>query len=243
MLQSLSGLLLAPLLLAQGRYVRRVTPRLAEPAGERSGACGAGPLLRLLIIGDSAAAGVGVMHQADALSGQLAARLSGHFTLSWRLLAQSGLDTPALLQRIEDSDTEDFDAVLVCVGVNDVTGGIGARAWMSCVARLVALLRKKFAAARVLLSCVPPMHAFASLPQPLRWYLGSRAQRFNQLLGQWSQAQPGVTLVAGELPLHDDMLAVDGFHPGALAYGIWAEEVATVLRQPWVAARGCRPGN
>ncbi len=51
---------LAPLLLWQGRHVRRVTPRLPEAAGPRAGTTGHGPPLRLLVLGDSAAAGVGV---------------------------------------------------------------------------------------------------------------------------------------------------------------------------------------
>lgn len=54
MLYPLSTLALGPLLLGQGRYVRRVTPRLPEPEGERQGVIGAGPALRLLILGDSA---------------------------------------------------------------------------------------------------------------------------------------------------------------------------------------------
>ena len=57
---------LGPVLLAQGHYVRRVTPRLPEPEGLRQGVEGSGPPLRLLILGDSSAAGVGVATQAEA---------------------------------------------------------------------------------------------------------------------------------------------------------------------------------
>jgi hypothetical protein len=57
---------LGPLLLLQGRHVRRVTPRLAEAVGPRDGTAGNGPPLRLLIVGDSAAAGVGVPVQGRA---------------------------------------------------------------------------------------------------------------------------------------------------------------------------------
>ena len=51
---------LSPLLICQGMYVRRVTPKLPEADGPRSGEAGSGALLRLLVLGDSAAAGVGV---------------------------------------------------------------------------------------------------------------------------------------------------------------------------------------
>ena len=81
---------LAPLLVAQALHVRRVTPRLPEAEGERCGQLGTGPALRLLILGDSAAAGVGASHQHDALAGQLAKRLAPRYSLAWRLLATSG---------------------------------------------------------------------------------------------------------------------------------------------------------
>jgi len=87
MIESLSRIVLGPLLLAQGLYVRRFTPRLPEPQGPRAGSCGQGPSLRLLVVGDSAAAGVGVSHQDDALAGQLATCLARDFSLSWQLLA------------------------------------------------------------------------------------------------------------------------------------------------------------
>lgn len=45
---------LGPILLLQGRHVRRVTPRLSEAAGPREGTAGDGPPLRLLIVGELA---------------------------------------------------------------------------------------------------------------------------------------------------------------------------------------------
>jgi hypothetical protein len=59
---------LGPLLIAQALRVRRNVVRLEEPPGARSGSEGAGAPLRLLITGDSAAAGVGARTQEEALS-------------------------------------------------------------------------------------------------------------------------------------------------------------------------------
>ena len=49
-------LLLAPWLIWQGRKVRKNTLRLPEAAGPREGQQGSGTSLRLLVLGDSAAA-------------------------------------------------------------------------------------------------------------------------------------------------------------------------------------------
>ena len=55
---AMTTLALAPLLVVQGWYVKRVTPRLPEAEGARQGVTGQGQRLRLLVVGDSAAAGV-----------------------------------------------------------------------------------------------------------------------------------------------------------------------------------------
>ena len=46
-------LMLSPVLVAQAVLTRARMPRLPEPPGQRQGVVGKGPLLRLLIAGDS----------------------------------------------------------------------------------------------------------------------------------------------------------------------------------------------
>lgn len=235
MRETLIKIALAPILLLQGLYVRRVTPKLPEPNGERSGVIGSGPHLRLLILGDSAAAGVGVATQADALSGQLISNLARDYRVSWKLLAQSGFDTPEVLAMVESTATEPFDAVLVSIGVNDVTGcRVSAHDWSTSVSRLLDVLLWKYGARQVLLAPVPPMHAFPALPQPLRWFLGRRAKQFNAALAQLASARIDCHLQSSDLPLRDGMLAEDGFHPGAVVYTLWADNTAATLRSYFV---------
>lgn len=161
-------LTLAPLLLAQGVYTRAVTPRLPEPAGERSGRTGNGPLLRLLVAGDSAAAGVGVIDQSAALAGQLIAKLRPHFDVHWQLIAQTGYTTRDLVTRLERTPQQAFDIAVLSIGVNDVTGGVRTANWLAVQRKLMALLVKRFRVKRVVLSSLPPMHEMRALPQPLR---------------------------------------------------------------------------
>ncbi|OFW46709.1 MAG: hypothetical protein A2003_04010 [Acinetobacter sp. GWC1_38_13] len=71
----ISTLFLMPIIVAQGIVVKQRTPKLLEPIGERQGIVGLGRPLSLLILGDSAAAGVGVEYQHQALSGVLLSQL------------------------------------------------------------------------------------------------------------------------------------------------------------------------
>jgi hypothetical protein len=174
MVYRLAAVALAPVLLLQGLRVRLVTPRLPEPPGPRAGSAGQGPALRLLIAGDSAAAGV---------------------------------------------------------GVNDVIGGTRSAAFVVRQRQLVAMLKARFGVRHVLLTSLPPMHAFPALPQPLRWYLGARARQFTRLLERVAALDAQCEVVMPRLPLDRVYMASDGFHPGPLAYSEWAREAAAIIRR------------
>ena len=140
----LAAIGLAPLLILQGLYVRRVTPKLPEPPGKRSGVHGTGPPLRLLILGDSAAAGVGVSTQSSALSGQLVTLLGAEFQVFWKLIAQTHHKAKDVLEELKMTSPEMFDVIVTSIGVNDVTHGTGAERWITQQSQIVELLQSKF---------------------------------------------------------------------------------------------------
>ncbi len=229
-----SLLALAPLLWLQGRWVRWRTPRLPEAAGARSGVAGQGPVLRLLVLGDSAAAGVGVPHQQRALAGRLVGALAPHWQVHWSLWAQTGLDSDAVIALAQRQGVQAFDVVVLSVGVNDVTGLCRARPWAAKQARLAQLLAQRFGVHTVVHSAVPPMQHFRALPQPLRWLMGRWAADCNRALEQALQsAPPGPVRRLWLAPLPPGPgtdLASDGFHPGALSYALWAQAVAVLVQ-------------
>jgi lysophospholipase L1-like esterase len=226
---TLAAIGLAPFLIAQALWVRRATPRLPEPLGERSGVHGSGPLLKLLIAGDSAAAGVGVSRQSEALSGQLVRALGQDFCVSWKLIARTGHRAKDVLAMLEEIPPEKFDVVVTSIGVNDVTHGTGRQTWIERQEKIIHLLLSRFDSPHVILSGIPPMHLFPALPQPLRWYLGSRAKQFNHALEQSVQGSSRCTFVSIDFPLETTYMADDGFHPGARAYSFWADHLAGII--------------
>lgn len=222
----LAGIALAPVLLAQGRRVRSTVPLLPEPAGARAGVSGEGPPLRLLVLGDSAAAGVGAATQDEALSGRLVAGLASRFTVSWKLEAFTGATTADTLERLLKAPGEEFDVVVTSLGVNDVTGGCSLAAWQRRQIKLIALLEDKFGPRHILLSGLPPMHRFPALPQPLRWYIGNRAQQFDRVLAGFTRGHGRCEFVElGYAMMDARAMATDGFHPGPAIYALWAAEL------------------
>ncbi len=213
---------LGPLLLVQGYHVRRVTPRLPEPPGPRCGRAGEGSALRLLVAGDSAAAGVGAASQDEALTGRLVSQLSARRELHWRLEARTGYTTADAHAHLATLPEDRFDVVVLSLGVNDVTGGVGCARWLARLTALADLLRARFTPRAMLFTALPPMHLFPALPQPLRWYLGARALDFNAALADWLSRQQGCHLVVPDFQPDPASIASDGFHPGPAAYTAWA---------------------
>jgi lysophospholipase L1-like esterase len=228
-LQRIGLIAFAPLLAIQGKYARLTTPVLPEPSGDRFGCSGNGVRLKLLVAGDSAAAGVGVMLQQDALCGQLVVQLAQTHTVDWRLVAKTGYTTPELMARISSEALPPVDVVVLSLGVNDITSGVLASQWIEQQAGLMALLREQLGAKLIVIAKIPPMHEFTALPQPLRWLLGMRAKRFNALLSEASVHWPNCTLLTPEVDTAPSALASDGFHPGPYTYRRWAEEAAQIV--------------
>ena len=110
--------LLAPVYLYQGHKIKRDTVRLPEPNGERHGQVQlnnspitskgkSNNILNLMVVGDSAAAGVGSQTQQEALVGHLipilteqAAIQSAFDTLNWSLQATTGYTSFDILRRL-----------------------------------------------------------------------------------------------------------------------------------------------
>ncbi|GGA15166.1 SGNH/GDSL hydrolase family protein [Neptunicoccus cionae] len=229
-LETLLKLSLSPLLIWQGLGVRKHALILPEASGERSGCVGTGTPLRVLVLGDSSAAGVGVETQEQALSGQLARALSADYALEWRLVAKTGATTASTLERVKRLHAETFDVVVLAIGVNDVTRSVPLRRWLAMHDTLLKLLHTKFGAKRVYTTALPPMGRFPVLPQPLRHVIGLTASRYDVAMAGFLANRPDVTRLQLDLPLDPTLMASDGFHPGAEVYRIWADHVAAAIR-------------
>lgn len=228
-------LILGPLLLVQGWWVRRRTPLLPEPVTETSGERGSGPSLRLLVVGDSSAAGVGALTAEDSLLGQLVEVLSESHTVKFKMLAKTGRTTRDMLDSLAAAQAEPFDVVVSALGVNDVTAQVPASRWEAQQQQLISELKDRFSARLIILSGLPPVRDFPALPWPLNAYLGSCADLLNTRLALLCKDQSGVCFHS----LRDDYpdtatAAVDGFHPGPVVYHHWARFMADIIqRSDW----------
>jgi lysophospholipase L1-like esterase len=239
-------LVLTPLLLAQAVATRKRMPRLPEADGERSGEVGDGPPLRLLVTGDSSAAGVGVVTQRQALAYQLAERLAQVCSarVVWRLLARTGLNTAQTLDYLRREAPPPADVAVVVTGVNDIIDQVPARRAVRARDEIVAHLRHAQGVRHVVFAPVPPIQHLPGLPQPLRWISGTDARRHNAALRRWAGPREDASTVEMPLVLHRGVLAEDGFHPGEPIYRDCARLLAEhIAARAWpLPAAKANPG-
>jgi GDSL-like Lipase/Acylhydrolase family len=221
-------LMLSPLLVAQALRTRARLPRLPEAKGRRHGAVGSGPTLRLLIAGDSSAAGVGVVSQREALAIPLTARLAEacRARVEWRLVAQSGLTTAQTLHLLQREAPLHAEVAVIVTGVNDVVDQVPSHHAVSARESLANWLRNAAGVHHVVFAPLPPVHQFPGLPQPLRWVAGADARRHNGALARWAATRGDVSQVEMHMPVHRGVMAHDGFHPGEPVYRYCASTIA-----------------
>jgi len=221
--------LLMPLLIVQALRTRRRAPVLPEAAGERRGALGAGDPLRLLIVGDSSGAGVGVATQQQAFAGYLTRALAAQLParrIEWSLHAKTGVTSAMALALLRADPPPPAQLAVVVLGVNDVVDQVAPRRAVAQRAALADWLRTQCGVGHVVFTALPPIGQFPLLPQPLRWIAGQDAQRHNRALQAWAATRADVSFVPIAIRLGVENMAADGFHPGEPVYRVCGETVA-----------------
>ena len=225
-------LALGPVLLIQARRLRRTALRLPEAAGPRCGTEGLGDAqqlpLRILLVGDSSAAGVGVDDQAQALAQPVAKLLAIKLgrPVTWQLVAKSGINTEESLALLRQSELGPADFLVTALGTNDVTSQRAPRQFLQDYQRLVEEVRRRTGIVGLVATGLPPLQILPAAHHPLRWYLGRYAARLDRVLQRWINQEAAARYISLDWAAKPLEMARDRFHPGAGQYRHWAELVS-----------------
>jgi GDSL-like lipase/acylhydrolase family protein len=156
--------LLAPVLIYQGKGLRRRIPRLPEAADPTGIAAGGNARVWLAVLGDSTAAGVGAKCHQDALAGMLAAAVAVQAgrEVSWRAVARGGTTSRTardLVPGLVDGDWRP-DVVVALIGVNDLKNLRSLRDWDQDVPALLAAIGETTGGVLVIVSGMAPVSRF-----------------------------------------------------------------------------------
>ena len=207
---------------------RASIPRLPDAALPWTGSLPGAELIRLLVLGDSTAAGVGVDSQSEALPGSFAREFGDRFDrgTTWQAIGENGATARDILARfIDEATTERYDVVFLTIGANDALGLRSRRAFARDVREIVQRLRAANPDALLLVSLMPRFDRFRSLKGPLRWSLALHAASLDDAARAAVRGLDGVFALPKPPPYTPTFWSSDLFHPGPDGYREWAEFV------------------
>ena len=223
------------LLMRQAADARRIIPMAEAPPPRGDGTYGAkfgGPPIKMVIIGDSSAAGYGVHRPRETPGALLATGVSRRLHRPVRLhrVAVVGSMSSGLPYQVDAALEYEPDVAIILIGGNDVTH-VSIRA--AAVRHLGdAVRRLRAAGCKVVVGTCPDIGAIQPIKPPLRWLAhkwsrdlaaeqtvavveaGGRTVSLGNLLGPMFAADPV------------RMFSSDHFHPSAEGY---ARAAAVVL--------------
>ena len=190
------------------------------------------PTLRLVLLGDSAAIGVGVEWLSETVGGQLARLLAEgtaetgerHVLLSSVGVAGSrSADLATQVARALLGDRPDVAVVLI--GAHDATSMRSPDEAAELLGQAVRRLRES--GVRVVVGTCPDLGALRAIAPPLRQVAGMLGRRMARAQARAVEAAGGsVVDLAGEtgavFRADAGTFCYDGFHPSADGYRVWA---------------------
>jgi lysophospholipase L1-like esterase len=185
------------------------------------------PTIRLVLLGDSSALGVGVDTVDETVGGQLAQMLAdAGAKVALSTVAVAGARCADLATQVARAQLgQRPDLAVILIGVNDATHLV--RPGEAAAALATAVRRLRDAGTAVVVGTCPDLGAVRAVAQPLRQIAGWYGRRVARAQASAARAAGAVVVdLAGQVgPVFradPGMLCHDGFHPSADGYRVMA---------------------
>ena len=237
---------LLPKMYRQGKAVRQNVPKLPEATGPKGIAGSDGwPSMKVVFLGESTFAGVGVETHEEGLVGETARQLSDTLQrlIFWQVHAKSGYTArdvkEKLLSKIE---YEDPAIIIIGLGGNNIFKLHSPAKWKREITTLIRELREREFNCPILFTNLPPVGEFPAMTDLLKSVFGKMVRLFHRVMLDVALRSEGVYYVGNPILLKDwigrteeansiDDFFSDGIHPSKLTYRLWAEEIVEFIRE------------
>lgn len=229
---------LLPIMYFQGKRIRSTIPKLPEATGF-SGSTGQSltRVLRMITIGESTVAGVGVATHEEGFTGTLAKTLAEELkaTIQWRVYAKSGYTakrvTYKIIPKIEETD---LDLIVIGLGGNDAFKLNSPKKWRSQMETLIEVLQVKFPKTVICFMNMPPIKEFPAFTSLIKFTVGNLVELFGAELEALIRTKKNVFYLSEFINLNvwikqlntnkrpDDFFS-DGVHPSKFTYQVWGK--------------------
>jgi lysophospholipase L1-like esterase len=216
---------------------------------------GAGPLpsdpaqrpVRFVVIGDSAAAGLGVDGPEQLpgvlLSGGLAEETNRPVLLT--TYAVVGATSRDLAGQVDEALVEPPNVALIIIGSNDVSDRMSVRTSARLLGAAVRRLRE--AGVAVVVGTTPDLSAIRPIPEPLRSIAGALSRQLARAQRAAVSLADGVSVPLADLlspeffARPDELFSADRYHPNAAGYEAAVSLLLAPLYTALCAALGTEP--
>ena len=234
---------LLPVLYFQGKRIRETVPKLPE-ATEPSGLSGDGynRPLKLICVGESTIAGVGVKTHKDGFVGALAKKLAEELErkVVWEVIAKSGYTAKRVHQKLLPRISGQPDLIVVGLGGNDAFTLNKPAQWANEIRSLIVSLRTDHPKAVIAFTNMPPIKIFPAFTKTIKGTIGSLVELLGQelaiLVQEFEQVYYNEEVINLDIwkkrySITGDVAEFfsDGVHPSELTYKTWGKDFAKYL--------------
>lgn len=190
--------------------------------------------VRLVMLGDAHAAGVGVRGIAQTVGGVLASGLAASgYRVRLSNAAIAGSRSADLGPQVSRALLGQPDVAVLLIGADDALRAVPVQLMADYLADAVARLRE--AGVDVIVGTCPDLGAPRVFAQPLRTLLAVRGRQVSTAQSRTATAAGGIAVdLAAEtgtvFRTDPGTFSVDGFHPSADGYRLWADALLPAVR-------------
>lgn len=206
--------------------------RLPPGEGATSGLVeGEGEPIHLLVLGDSSAAAIGIVRQADGLAPALARALNEKTrqSVSWRSAGFNSATSDQLRDHVvHNLEPAPYTHILVCAGFNDVKNFHSGRRFKNGFGGLLYALKARFPDSRLYWSQVLDPNEMPLISPLLGAILKLRADILNRI-GCRLCVERGASAIPAMKALSADAFCRDGVHPSEKGFQAWGRHLAQYI--------------
>ena len=234
---------LLPVMYFQAKRLKKTIPKLPEAEGiEGHSTNFKSPekALRMLTIGESTIAGVGVKTHQEGFTGTLANALGEQLgvAINWKVYARSGYTVKRVIHKIIPKITENnMDLLVVGIGGNDAFTLNKPEKWKAEAKALISVLKERFPNAPIVFCSMPPIKEFPAFTSLIKSTVGNLVEILGEELQQVVNEFENVYYHNEIITLNswNEKFGVnksassyfsDGMHPSKFAYQTWGKDVA-----------------
>lgn len=234
-----------PIMYWQSLRIKKNMPNLPE-ADDLVGAIGnGGKEIKLLSIGESSVAGVGVKSHYQSIVGFISKNLADlkGVKVSWEVLAKSGFTAQKVNDELIPLLKDDApDLIVIGLGANDTFQTNHPQKWAAEIRKLIQNIRSKYPTAPIVFMNMPPVRDFIVMGSLLHFFLGNLVDIFGielkKIVAQHKNVwfnEKRITLsefqnIGGANYSITDFFS-DGVHPSELTYRIWGEKMSRFISE------------